>query len=43
VASAIIGASKPQQVSDNCAASGMVIDPGLFAKAEAIAAAIPKP
>ncbi len=43
VASAIIGASKPQQVSDNCAASGMAIDPGLFAKAEAIAAAIPKP
>ncbi len=43
VASAIIGASKPQQVSDNIAASGMVIDPALFAKAEAIAAAIPKP
>jgi 1-deoxyxylulose-5-phosphate synthase len=43
VASAIIGASKPQQVSDNCAASGLVIDPTLFAKAEAIAAAIPKP
>jgi 1-deoxyxylulose-5-phosphate synthase len=43
VASAIIGASKPQQVSDNCAASGLVIDPALFAKAEAIAAAIPKP
>jgi 1-deoxyxylulose-5-phosphate synthase len=38
VASAIIGASKPEQVSENAKASGLVIDPALFAKAEAIAA-----
>jgi 1-deoxyxylulose-5-phosphate synthase len=37
VASAIIGASKPDQVSENAKASGLVIDPALFAKAEAIA------
>jgi 1-deoxyxylulose-5-phosphate synthase len=37
VASAIIGASRPEQVSENAAASGLVIDPALFAKAEAIA------
>lgn len=36
VASAIIGASRPEQVSDNAAASGLAIDPALFAKAEAI-------
>lgn len=38
VASAIIGASRPEQVSDNAAASGLTIDPALFAKAEAIIA-----
>ncbi len=38
VASAIIGASKPEQVSENAKASGLTIDPALFAKAEAIAA-----
>ena len=38
VAAAIIGASKPEQVSDNAAASGMTIDPALFAQAEAIVA-----
>ncbi len=38
VASAIIGASRPEQVSENAKASGLVIDPALFAKAEAIAA-----
>jgi aryl-alcohol dehydrogenase-like predicted oxidoreductase len=37
VASAIIGASKPEQVTENAKASGLVIDPALFAKAEAIA------
>jgi aryl-alcohol dehydrogenase-like predicted oxidoreductase len=41
VASAIVGASRPAQLDDNAAASGLVIDPALFAKAEAIVAAIP--
>ena len=36
VASAIIGASRPEQVSDNAKASGLTIDPALFARAEAI-------
>ena len=36
VAAAIVGASRPDQVSDNAKASGLVIDPALFAKAEAI-------
>jgi 1-deoxyxylulose-5-phosphate synthase len=36
VASAIIGASRPQQVIENCAASGVVIDTQLFMQAEAI-------
>jgi aryl-alcohol dehydrogenase-like predicted oxidoreductase len=40
VASAIIGASRPEQVSDNAAASGLVIDPALFAQAEAILAGV---
>ncbi len=38
VASAIIGASRPDQVSDNAKASGLTIDPALFARAEAIVA-----
>lgn len=38
VASAIIGASRPEQVSDNARASGLSIDPALFAEAEAIIA-----
>ena len=37
VASAIIGATRPEQVEENAAASGLKIDPALFAKAEAIA------
>ena len=41
VASAIVGASRPGQVDDNCAASGLVVDPALFAKAEAIVAGVP--
>ena len=36
VASAIIGASRPQQVIENCGASGVVIDTQLFLRAEAI-------
>lgn len=43
VASAIIGATRPEQVSENAAASGMEIEPALFAKAEAIAAGIKRP
>lgn len=42
VASAIVGASKPSQLDDNAAASGLKIDPALFAKAEAIADAVPR-
>ncbi len=38
VASAIIGASRPEQVTENAKASGLVVDPALFARAEAIAA-----
>jgi aryl-alcohol dehydrogenase-like predicted oxidoreductase len=38
VASAIVGASKPEQLDDNAAASGLVIDPALFARAETIVA-----
>ncbi len=37
VSSAIVGATKPEQVADNAAASGLKIDPALFAKAEKIA------
>jgi 1-deoxyxylulose-5-phosphate synthase len=39
VASAIIGASRPEQVDDNAAASGAEVDPALFAEAERIVAA----
>jgi aryl-alcohol dehydrogenase-like predicted oxidoreductase len=39
VASAIIGASRPEQVHENAAASGASVDPALFAKAEEIVAA----
>lgn len=42
VASAIVGASRPEQLADNAAASGLTIDTTLFARAEAIAAAIPR-
>jgi aryl-alcohol dehydrogenase-like predicted oxidoreductase len=41
VASAIVGASRPAQLAENAAASGLVIDPALFRRAEAIAAEIP--
>jgi aryl-alcohol dehydrogenase-like predicted oxidoreductase len=38
VASAIVGASRPEQLDENAAASGLTIDPALFRKAEAIVA-----
>ena len=41
VASAIVGASRPEQVTDNAKASGLVIDPALFAQAEQIAMEAP--
>jgi aryl-alcohol dehydrogenase-like predicted oxidoreductase len=40
VASAIVGASRPEQLAENAAASGAEIDPALFAKAEEIVARI---
>ena len=43
VASAIVGASRPEQLAENAAAADLAIDPDLFVKAEAIAANIPKP
>jgi aryl-alcohol dehydrogenase-like predicted oxidoreductase len=36
VASAIIGASRPEQVRENAAASGEKVDPRLFARAEVL-------
>jgi aryl-alcohol dehydrogenase-like predicted oxidoreductase len=39
VASAIVGASRPEQLEDNAAASGAKVDPALFARAEEIVAA----
>jgi aryl-alcohol dehydrogenase-like predicted oxidoreductase len=38
VASAIVGASKPEQLEENAAASGLAINPELFRKAEVIVA-----
>ena len=38
VASAIVGASRPEQLDDNVGASGLEIDPALFARAEEVAA-----
>jgi aryl-alcohol dehydrogenase-like predicted oxidoreductase len=38
VASAIVGASRPEQLDENAAASGLHVDPALFARAEAIVA-----
>jgi aryl-alcohol dehydrogenase-like predicted oxidoreductase len=40
VASAIVGASSPQQLDENAAASGLRIDPQLFAAADAIVASV---
>ena len=39
VASAIVGASRPEQLEENAAASGMKVDPALFERAEALVAA----
>jgi len=36
VASAIVGASRPEQLDENASASGLIIDPALFAEAETI-------
>jgi len=41
VASAIVGASRPSQLNENAAASDLVIDPQLFAKAEDIVRDVP--
>ncbi len=43
VASAIVGASRPAQLDENAAASGLVVDPALFARAEAIVADVRRP
>src|SRR3984957_1229937 len=40
VASAIVGASRPDQLDENAAASGLEVDPELFAQAEAIVAKV---
>ena len=40
VASAIVGASRPEQLDDNAAAADLTIDPALFAKAEAIVSGV---
>jgi 1-deoxyxylulose-5-phosphate synthase len=40
VASAIVGASRPDQLAENAAASGLRIDPALFRKAESILAGV---
>lgn len=40
VASAIVGASRPEQLEENAAASGLTIDPALFAGAEAVVAPV---
>ena len=40
VASAIVGASRPEQLDENAAASGLSVDPALFTQAEAIVAEV---
>jgi aryl-alcohol dehydrogenase-like predicted oxidoreductase len=40
VASAIVGASRPEQLEENAAASGLVVDPELFRQAEAVVAGV---
>lgn len=40
ISAAIVGASRPEQVSENAAASDLTIDPALFAKAEAIISSV---
>ncbi|HEV2364823.1 MAG TPA: aldo/keto reductase family protein [Caulobacteraceae bacterium] len=41
VASAIVGASRPEQLDENAAAAELTIDPALFSRAEEIVAAVP--
>jgi aryl-alcohol dehydrogenase-like predicted oxidoreductase len=43
VASAIVGASRPEQLEENAAASGAEVDPELFRRAEEIVDAPPRP
>jgi aryl-alcohol dehydrogenase-like predicted oxidoreductase len=38
VASAIVGASRPEQLDENVVASGVIVDPDLFRQAEEIVA-----
>jgi aryl-alcohol dehydrogenase-like predicted oxidoreductase len=40
IASAIVGASRPEQLEENAAASALTVDPALFAKAEALVAGV---
>jgi aryl-alcohol dehydrogenase-like predicted oxidoreductase len=40
VASAIVGASRPEQLEENAAAAALTIDPALFAQAELIVAGV---
>ena len=40
VASAIIGASRPEQLEENAGASGLAVDPSLFKQAEDIVAGV---
>jgi len=40
IASAIVGASRPEQLDENADASGLSIDPALFARAESIVAQV---
>ncbi|HEX8468984.1 MAG TPA: aldo/keto reductase family protein [Allosphingosinicella sp.] len=40
VASAIVGASRPEQLAENAAASGATVDPALFERAEEIVAGV---
>ena len=40
VASAIVGASRPEQLEENAAASALRVDPALFARAEALVAGL---
>ena len=40
VASAIVGASRPDQLDENAEASGLTIDPALFAQAKVIVATV---
>jgi aryl-alcohol dehydrogenase-like predicted oxidoreductase len=42
VASAIVGASRPEQLEENAAAADADVDPALFARAEEIVGAVPK-